>query len=73
MGFKTMGAPNRNGSLTLKRVGIMEARPIAFISLDLARKANMKQITRVAPVPPRQTTKYCEERESTWVACSPAW
>ena len=57
MGFKTMGAPKRNGSLTPKQTGTAEARPTARISLDLARKANMKQITNVAPVPPMATTK----------------
>ena len=58
-GFKTIGAPNKKGSLTLNNTGIELAFPIAFNSFDLERKANIKQITRVAPVPPKQTTKYC--------------
>ena len=53
-GFKTIGAPNKKGSLTLNSTGIELAFPIAFNSFDLARKANIKQITRVAPVPPKQ-------------------
>lgn len=51
LGFKTIGAPNKKGSLTLNNTGIELAFPIAFNSFDLARKANIKQITRVAPVP----------------------
>ena len=60
MGFKTMGAPKRNGSLTPKQTGTAEARPTARISLDFARKANMKQMTRVAPVPAKA------DDEGTW-------
>ena len=71
-GFKTIGAPNKKGSLTLNNTGIELAFPIAFNSFDLARKANIKQITRVAPVPPKQTTKYCAPKVRTLSACCPA-
>ena len=72
-GFKTIGAPNKKGSLTLNSTGIELAFPIAFNSFDLARKANIKQITRVAPVPPKQTTNYCAPKVKTLSACCPAW
>ena len=58
VGFKIKGAPNKIGSLTPKTTGIEAARPTAFNSLDFDQKANMKVITKVAPVPPKVATKY---------------
>ena len=51
-GFKTIGAPNKIGSLTPKKVGTTEARPIALLRFDLHNHMNMKGTTNVAPVPP---------------------
>ena len=68
-GLRTIGAAKSSGSLTAKHTGTTAALPTARISLDLAIKANMKTKTRVAPVPPMQTTKYWAPWVRTAVAC----
>ena len=52
IGFKTRGAPNKIGSLTPKKVGTTDARPIAWLRFDFVNHMNMNGTTRVAPVPP---------------------
>ena len=52
IGFNTSGAPNKIGSLTPKKVGTTDARPIALLRFDFVNHMNMNGTTNVAPVPP---------------------
>lgn len=55
IGFNTIGAPNKIGSLTPKNVGTTEARPIARLRSDLHNHMKRNGTTKVAPVPPMVT------------------
>ncbi|CAG5893820.1 Uncharacterised protein [Streptococcus pneumoniae] len=57
IGFKTIGAPNRIGSFTPKKVGTTDARPTILFLFDLHNHININGTTSVAPVPPIVTTK----------------
>ena len=53
MGLKTIGVPNRMGSLMLKIAGAMQTRPSVFRRLLLENRHQMFS-ARVQPMPPRQ-------------------
>ena len=55
VGFNTIGAPKRIGSLTPKKVGTTDARPIARLRSDLHNHMKRKGTIKVAPVPPMVT------------------
>ena len=55
IGFNTIGAPNKIGSLTPKNVGTTEARPMARLRSDLQIHMYKNGTIYVAPVPPMVT------------------
>ena len=55
IGFNTIGAPNKIGSLTPKNVGTTEGRQMARLRSDLQIHMNKNGTINVAPVPPMVT------------------
>ena len=69
IGFSTIGAPKRIGSLTPKKVGTTDARPIARLRSDLQIHMKRNGTIKVAPVPPMVTMNICVPEVMTLSAC----